>query len=196
MFVIKLKAISQDGPGTGRFLGHYYPCHSIIWDVVSRKHAVYMSTLATVTRSRHAWSSKPYTSTMDLKQVQAVQAASTEGLEEGPELWAVEAVASPLVERLKLHFAPGRPTSRPDKPEWLLNTVLQVCMTLYVTRVQGSALSLAVGPLNLESIPEQTKGTRQGARGGWGSLHSVLRTVVSRGHGELQSLRGLHAGRM
>ena len=105
---------------------------------------------------------------MDLKQVQAVQAASTEGLEEGPELWAVNAVASPLVERLKLHFAPGRPTSRLDKPEWLLNTVLQVRMTLYVTRVQGSALSLAVGPLNLESIPDKTKGTRQGARGGWG----------------------------
>ena len=61
-------------------------------------------------------------------RVQAVQAASTEGLEEGPELWAVEAVATPLVERLKLHFAPGRPTSRPDKPEWLLNTVLQVRM--------------------------------------------------------------------
>ena len=59
-----------------------------------------------------------------------VQAASTEGSEEGPELWAVEAIAAPLVERVKLHFAPGRPTSRPDKPEWLLNTILQVC-TLY-----------------------------------------------------------------
>ena len=53
--------------------------------------------------------------------------AAAEGEGEGPELWAVEALSAPLVERLQLHFAPGRPTSRPDKPEWLLNTVLQVC---------------------------------------------------------------------
>lgn len=60
--------------------------------------------------------------------------AVAEGLGEGPSLWAVEALAAPLVERLKVHFSPGRPTDRMDKPEWLLNTILQVrrmlCMNL------------------------------------------------------------------
>ena len=35
------------------FPGHYCSCHSFFWDVVSRKHAVYVSTPAAVASSRN-----------------------------------------------------------------------------------------------------------------------------------------------
>ena len=49
---------------------------------------------------------------------------------ETPALWAVEEVAAPIVERLRAHFAAGRPTDRPDRPEWLFETALRLVRQL------------------------------------------------------------------
>ncbi|BDA46253.1 probable RAD50-interacting protein 1 [Coccomyxa sp. Obi] len=53
---------------------------------------------------------------------------SSEG--ETPELWAVEEVAAPITERLRAHFAAGRPTDRADRPEWLFETALRLVRQL------------------------------------------------------------------
>jgi len=45
---------------------------------------------------------------------------------EGPLLWAVQELASPLEARLRHHFASGLPTDRLDRPEWLFTTALRV----------------------------------------------------------------------
>ena len=45
---------------------------------------------------------------------------------EGPALWAVEQIAQPLIERLRLHFGPGRPIDKPDRPQLLLSTAVRV----------------------------------------------------------------------
>ena len=45
---------------------------------------------------------------------------------EGPLLWAVQELASPLEARLRHHFASGLPTDRLDRPEWLYTTALRV----------------------------------------------------------------------
>lgn len=47
-----------------------------------------------------------------------------------PELWAVEEVAAPITERLRAHFAAGRPTDRADRPEWLFETALRLVRQL------------------------------------------------------------------
>lgn len=49
---------------------------------------------------------------------------------EAPELWAVEEVAAPISERLRAHFAAGRPTDRADRPEWLFGTALRLTRQL------------------------------------------------------------------
>ncbi|KAK9906635.1 hypothetical protein WJX75_005264 [Coccomyxa subellipsoidea] len=49
---------------------------------------------------------------------------------EAPALWAVEEVAAPIAERLRAHFAAGRPTDRPDRPEWLFETALRLVRQL------------------------------------------------------------------
>ena len=45
---------------------------------------------------------------------------------EAPALWAVEEIAAPVTERLQAHFASGRPTDRPEKPEWLFGLALRM----------------------------------------------------------------------
>jgi len=40
--------------------------------------------------------------------------------------WAVTELCAPLCERLRLHFAAGLPTDRPEKPEWLLAHALRM----------------------------------------------------------------------
>ncbi|KAK9798572.1 hypothetical protein WJX73_010536 [Symbiochloris irregularis] len=45
---------------------------------------------------------------------------------DAPPLWAVEQLAQPLAERLRLHFGPGRPMDQPDRPELLLSLVARL----------------------------------------------------------------------
>ena len=45
-------------------------------------------------------------------------------------LWAVEEIAAPITERLRAHFASGRPTDRPEKPEWLFELALRITRQL------------------------------------------------------------------
>jgi hypothetical protein len=47
-----------------------------------------------------------------------------------PTLWAVDELAAPVAERLRAHFAAGRQTDRPDKPEWLFGTALRLARAL------------------------------------------------------------------
>ena len=49
---------------------------------------------------------------------------------EAPALWAVEEIAAPVTERLRAHFASGRPTDRPEKPEWLFGLALRMARQL------------------------------------------------------------------
>ena len=49
---------------------------------------------------------------------------------EAPALWAIEEVAAPVAERLRAHFAAGRPTDRADRPEWLFETALRLVRQL------------------------------------------------------------------
>ncbi|KAK9817674.1 hypothetical protein WJX72_000495 [[Myrmecia] bisecta] len=58
------------------------------------------------------------------------EAGIRDGLEEGPLLWAVEQIAAPLTDQLRLHFASGQPTDRIDKPEWLFGTALRLTRQL------------------------------------------------------------------
>ena len=42
----------------------------------------------------------------------------------------MEEVAAPITERLRAHFAAGRPTDRADRPEWLFETALRLVRQL------------------------------------------------------------------
>lgn len=59
--------------------------------------------------------------------VQRLSADSSEG---PPALWAVDELAVPIAERLRLHFTTGQPTDRADKPEWLFSTAVRVTRQL------------------------------------------------------------------
>lgn len=50
--------------------------------------------------------------------------------DDAPALWAAEELAAPLAERLRAHFASGRATDRPDRPEWLFGTAARLAASL------------------------------------------------------------------
>ena len=66
---------------------------------------------------------------------------------EAPVLWAIEEVAGPVTERLQAHFASGRPTDRPEKPEWLFGLALRMTRQLApgTAPLQGSLESHGLG---------------------------------------------------
>ena len=45
---------------------------------------------------------------------------------EAPSLWAVEQVAQPLADKLRLQFGPGQPLDHPDRPELLCSLVVKL----------------------------------------------------------------------
>jgi hypothetical protein len=59
-----------------------------------------------------------------------VQGIDPSNASEPPVLWAVEEIAAPITERLQAHFASGRPTDRPEKPEWLFELALRITRQL------------------------------------------------------------------
>ncbi len=59
-----------------------------------------------------------------------MQGVAPSNPDEAPALWAVEEVAAPVTERLRAHFASGRPTDRPEKPEWLFGLALRMARQL------------------------------------------------------------------
>ena len=72
---------------------------------------------------------------------------------EAPALWAIEEVAAPVTERLRAHFASGRPTDRPEKPEWLFGLALRMARQLApgTAPLQGSLEILGLG--NVYHVP-------------------------------------------
>ena len=54
------------------------------------------------------------------------QGVAPDNEDEPPALWAIEALAAPIGLKLRFHFARGRATDRPDRPEYLFETALRV----------------------------------------------------------------------
>lgn len=71
--------------------------------------------------------------------MQGIESASEA---EPPVLWAVEELAAPVAERLRAHFAAGRQTDRPDKPEWLFGTALRLVISLITLEEANQNLGL------------------------------------------------------